>query len=124
LNRALADLGDGCLEVAQIDALLAAAGADGVKDIFDAFWSSAGDLVDTLAGQVSGGDRAGAAASAHALKGSAANVGASGISQLAARIEEAARSEDSQALQTLLAGLLENVAATRALVDEYLAKAA
>lgn len=123
MDRALTDV-SGDLEVAQIDALLAAAGPDGVREIYNAFWRSSGELLDVLANQISAGDCAGAASSAHALKGSAANVGASGVAQSAAQIEDASKGDDVETLRNLLAALNEKYAATRTGVDNYLANAA
>lgn len=75
------------IESEQIDGLLDIAGVGGVREILDAFWRSTDQLSADLERCVAGGERVEAARVAHALKGSAANVGANRLAE-AARVVE------------------------------------
>ena len=88
---------NGHIEVEQLDGLIAAAGADGVREIFDAFWRTSEELLDLLSTQVNGGDLTLAAGTAHSLKGMAANVGASALSATATDLEIACQNADANA---------------------------
>lgn len=79
----------------QIEGLLAAAGAEGVRDILSAFWRSTEGLFAALVDQLTTADFGGAARSAHALKGSALNVGANKLADGARRIEDASKDRNS-----------------------------
>lgn len=85
------------IEVEQLNGLIAAAGADGVREIFDAFWRTSEELLDLLSKQVTGGDLALAAGTAHALKGMAANVGAAALTATATDLEIACQNADAGA---------------------------
>lgn len=85
------------LQIDQLDGLVAAAGADGAREILDAFQRSTVDLLDSLSANLSAADFAAAAADAHAIKGSAANVGGKRLAETAARIEQACRDADAAA---------------------------
>ena len=91
------------LQVDQINGLIAAAGVDGTREIMDTFWRSTTDLLAALKGQVSGQSFADAASSAHAIKGSAANVGAVRLSETASQVEQACKSGASDEANALLA---------------------
>lgn len=75
--------------------MLNAAGRSGVEDIIDAFWRSTDSLVERLASQVETQDFAEAVRTAHAIKGSAANVGASSLASAARKVEAFCRSENA-----------------------------
>jgi len=111
------------LHVEQIDGLVAAAGVDGAREILDAFWRSTADLLEALATQIAENTMDVAAQTAHAVKGSAANVGAQRLSQTAARIEEACKNGDSAAAAGTLENAHENFKAFRACFDEHLSRA-
>ena len=87
------------MEVEQLDGLLEVAGPDGVKAILDAFWRSTDDLLRKLRTQIAESDYAAIAASAHAIKGSSSNVGASALAKSARDLEANAKSGDECALQ-------------------------
>jgi HPt (histidine-containing phosphotransfer) domain-containing protein len=106
----------------QIEELLAAAGPEVVRDIFDAFWRTSAKLLDALAAQIDSRDLKGAAASAHAIKGSAANVGAIRVARAAAHLEKSCRSENADSLRKDLGTLQEDFSATRAFAATYLSK--
>lgn len=78
----------------QIAGLLAAAGTSGAREIISAFWKSTDGLLETLKLQLAAGRLDEAARTAHALKGSALNVGALRISSAARGVEEACRAVD------------------------------
>lgn len=82
---------DSHLHIEQIDGLVAAAGADGAREIIEAFQRSTSELLASLRGHIGAADYAAAAAAAHAIKGSAANVGGKRLAQTASRIEQACR---------------------------------
>ena len=84
----------GYVETEQFDGLLEAAGAAGVREILAAFWRSTDGLVAELRDQIGRGDRANAMRSAHALKGSALNVGAIRFAEAVRRIEDMCKSGD------------------------------
>ena len=108
------------LESEQIDSLLDVAGVDGVRDILDAFWRSTDDLSADLARCAETGACADAARAAHALKGSAANVGAQRLSQAARDIEALSKSGDLSAVREALATLAAIYRDTRAELDRHL----
>lgn len=113
----------GCLQADQIDGLIAAAGVDGARDILDAFERSTIDLLQSLSGQVAEKDFGAASATAHAIKGSAANVGASRLAQSAAQLETACKEGASDSVQSLAAALQKDFEDARRSFEEHLANA-
>lgn len=93
-TAANATAGPDLLEVSQIDALVDAAGVEGVREILNAFWRSTEGLAAELKAQLARGDRTGAMRSAHALKGSALNVGAVRFAETLRKVEDACRGGD------------------------------
>jgi HPt (histidine-containing phosphotransfer) domain-containing protein len=87
----------GYVETEQLDGLLEAAGVAGVREILAAFWRSTDGLVAELRAQIARGDQQGAMRSAHALKGSALNVGAVRFADTVRRIEELCKAGDLSA---------------------------
>ena len=85
------------LQIEQIDGLVAAAGADGAREIIDAFQRSTTELLASLRSRLGDADFTAAAADAHAIKGSAANVGGKRLAETASRIEQACRQGDAAA---------------------------
>ena len=106
--------GDALLDREQIDSLVAAAGVDGTWEILDAFRRSTDDLLAKLHVELASGDLAEAARTAHALKGSAANVGALTLSSAARKVEDACRSQNGAGAQESLAGAGSHFEATLA----------
>lgn len=96
-GNARADSQPQTLDVTQIDCLLEIAGIDGVNEIMNAFWKSTDALLATLRLALENSDGADAARIAHALKGSAANVGAMALSAAAREMEGDAKSGDFSA---------------------------
>lgn len=107
------------LELEQIDSLLDIAGVDGVRDILEAFWRSTDELSADLARSVVSGDSGQAARTSHALKGSAANVGAMRLAEAARDVETLSKRGDLVAAL----GAIERLAAiyreTRAAIERH-----
>lgn len=111
------------LDREQIDSLVSAAGVEGAREIVAAFSRSTDDLLAQLKDELARGDLDGASRTAHALKGSALNVGALALSSAARTVEEACRSCD--ALQALgrLDGANQQFAETLSAIESFLAEA-
>jgi len=87
----------------QVNSLVAAAGVDGARAILDAFQRSTTELLRALEANLSSGALGEAYKTAHAMKGSAANVGAKLLADRAASIEHACRADDNAAAASILA---------------------
>jgi len=111
------------LQVEQIDSLVAAAGVDGAREILDAFWRSTTDLIEILSAQVRQNALDLAAQTAHAVKGSAANVGAQRLKKTAAQFEAACKRGDHDALENALDAVREDFETVRAHFEDHLSKA-
>jgi HPt (histidine-containing phosphotransfer) domain-containing protein len=90
------------IDAEQIDGLILAAGVDGVRDILDAFARSTQNLLLNLREELARGDLRAAARTAHALKGSALNVGAVLLSDAARGIETSCKADDAQGAEKSL----------------------
>lgn len=112
------------LETEQLEGLLMAAGPDGLNDILDAFWRSTNDLLSQLNGQIQSGDFAEAARTAHAIKGSASNVGANLLANIAKEMENACREGDAASLQSSADQSTDAVELTKQAVADMIARAA
>lgn len=122
LNTVATD-GAGHLQTNQVDGLIAAAGVDGAREIVDAFRRSTEELLEALSAQLRRRDFGAATATAHAVKGSAANVGARRLSQSAAKLEVACRQGSGDGIQDLLDALRNDFRAARQCFEEHLANA-
>jgi HPt (histidine-containing phosphotransfer) domain-containing protein len=109
------------IESEQIDSLLDAAGIDGVRSILEAFWRSTDKLSAELARNVSEGEIAEAARAAHALKGSAANVGANRLAEAARIVETLSKSGDIGAAKEALLRLAAIYRETRDALERHIA---
>jgi len=78
----------------QLQGLVKVAGKDGTREILDAFWESTSNLIDLMRLHVENADVEGAAATAHAIKGSAANVGAGSLHEKAQLFETFCRTQN------------------------------
>ena len=112
------------LQVGQIDGLVAAAGVDGTRSILDAFWRSTTELLETLKDQVGQETLDLAAQTAHAVKGSAANVGAQRLAAAAFQVEDACHTGEKAAIDAALNAVLEDFEAVRECFEDHLSKAA
>lgn len=93
----MTDEADDIVDFSQVDALLDAAGREGVMEIMRAFWRSTDDLTARLSRQIDSSDLVEAARTAHAIKGSAANVGASLLASAARTVEAFCKNGDVEA---------------------------
>lgn len=112
------------LDREQIDGLIAAAGVDGTREIIDTFWRSTDQIIAALRAELGAGDLAAAARSAHALKGSALNVGAMRFSCAARGLEDACKTGDAAAAESRLDTALTHYEETVAAFDQVLRDAA
>ena len=112
------------LDREQIDALIAAAGVAGTREIIDTFWKSTDRLIAELRDHLGAADLTAAARTAHALKGSALNVGAMKLSCAARGLEDACKTGDVTAASARLSSALEFYNETVVAFDRALADAA
>lgn len=112
------------IDFSQIDALLCAAGREGVSAILQAFWRSTDNLASELERRIGDCDFSEAAKAAHALKGSAANVGANRLASAARAVEIACKAGDGAAAKSALAEIRQTVGDTRRVMTERLDAAA
>ena len=91
------------IQLEQVNSLVSAAGVEGARAILEAFQRSTTDLLASLSERVHGGALDDASRDAHAVKGSAANVGAHLLSESAALIEQACKAGDAAAAAMALA---------------------
>lgn len=111
------------IEDEQLATLLEVAGPEGVREIMDAFWRSTEDILQAVSKQIDSGDFDEAYKSAHALKGSAANVGASLLASIARSIEGACKESDTDLLTKRVNEVNDAVKVTKAAVEELVAAA-
>lgn len=114
---------DACIDCGQIDGLVEAAGVDGALEILAAFWRSTDSLLGSLKTQLTANDQTEASRTAHAIKGSALNVGATRLSDAIRAIEECCRRSDTAAALALLVEAERQYALTIAAFDAHLASA-
>lgn len=112
------------LQLDQVNGLIAAAGVDGLREILEAFWRSTASLLEGLTAQAQGRSYDEAAQTAHAIKGSAANIGAQRLADIATEVEDACRSQDDQKLDACVTAIHNDFDAVRVLFDAHLAAAA
>lgn len=110
------------VDLQQINGLIDAAGISGAKEIMFAFWRSTDTLMENLDETLSAADYCGAKSAAHALKGSAANVGAAGITDAARQIEAAVNANDLETANDANEALKDAVEEARAQFDRHLAR--
>lgn len=111
------------LQLDQINSLITAAGVDGTREIMDAFWRSTTDLLAALTTQLNDNAYDLAAGTAHAIKGSAANVGAMRLAQTASLVEDACKSGAGDDAGRLLTSAHADFEAVRSHFDDHLANA-
>lgn len=110
------------LLIEQVDGLVAAAGIEGTREILDAFWRSTTTLLETLSSQITQGSLEPAAKTAHAIKGSAANIGAHKLSETATAIEQACKEGNDDLLAEHLLNIMRDYETVRTCFHEYLSK--
>ncbi len=114
---AAANDSDALVDYAQIDGLLEAAGRDGVAEILIAFWKSTDQLAEQLRGEIAAGSFVEAARTSHAVKGSAANVGAQLLANAARNVENCCKSQDAAGAVAAIGRLAVIYAQTRKALD-------
>lgn len=112
------------IEREQIDSLIAAAGVDGAGEIMTAFWTSTDDLIAALHAALGDGAAEEAYKVAHAIKGSASNVGAQALSKTALIFEGKCRDAQMEQASLALTDLESCYAETKDAFQSYFANAA
>ncbi len=107
----------------QLDGLIDVAGIDGTREILQAFWSSTEGLLDAMRDQLHEEDYENAARTAHAIKGSSANVGASGLASGARDIENYCRNGEPIDTFEIEAMILQFEEARQAFEEHLLSRA-
>jgi two-component system sensor histidine kinase BarA len=105
----------------QISMLVEGAGAEAVRPILDAYWISNEELSAELGRGIEAGDPGSIAATAHGLKGSSANLGATKVADRAKEIELAAKSGDLSKVAELFRALPQDIEETKAAFEKVLA---
>lgn len=109
------------IDFSQIDSLLEVAGKNGVEDILGAFWRSTDDLARQLKTHIDCRNLADAARTSHAVKGSAANVGAQLLAASARDVEACCRNNDPDGALAALNRLLVAYRKTQSALKERVA---
>ena len=105
----------------QVRVLADAAGKDAVMPILDAFWQSNDELLEQLEAAIASGDADAAAKVAHALKGSAGNLGANAVAETSKVIEIAAKANDLEGAKTASILLPDQIAGSKTAFAELMA---
>jgi HPt (histidine-containing phosphotransfer) domain-containing protein len=90
-----------------------------VADIIDVFLADLSECVRTIGLQMSHGDRAGIAATAHAIKGSCGHFGAVRLMELSREIEDRVRHGQTDSLQTAIDSMVAETERVRAALEAY-----
>lgn len=90
------------IQLDQVNSLVSAAGVDGARAILEAFQRSTTELLTSMRDGLRGGALVDASRDAHAVKGSAANVGAQLLAETAALIEKACKAGDAASAADML----------------------
>ncbi len=109
------------LQVEQIDGLVEAAGVEATRAILDAFWRSTSDLMRALTEQVRENSLDLASQTAHAVKGSAANIGAQRLADTTAMFEQACQRGDHNGVIIALEAVIEDFAELQGEFEAHLA---
>lgn len=109
------------IDFSQIDSLLEVAGRDGVGDILGAFWRSTDDLARQLKTHIECKNLGEAARASHAVKGSAANVGAALLANVARDVETCCKNNDADGALAALNCLLSAYRRTQVALTERVA---
>jgi HPt (histidine-containing phosphotransfer) domain-containing protein len=90
-----------------------------VAEIIDVFLADLSERVCAIGLQMSHGDRAGIAATAHAVKGSCGHFGAVRLMELSHEIEGRAKHEQTDGLQTAIDSMVAETERVRAALEAY-----
>ena len=105
----------------QVRVLASAAGKEAVTPILDAFWQSNDELLAQLKAAIAQGDADAAAKVAHALKGSAGNLGANAVAETSKRIEFAAKASDLETARAASEALPGQIEGSKAAFEALMA---
>ena len=105
----------------QVRVLADAAGKEAVVPILDAFWTSNDELMAQLDAAIASGDADAAATVAHALKGSASNLGANAVAETSRQVETAAKSGDIETAKSAATALPGQIEGSKAAFAELMA---
>ncbi len=108
------------IEPEQIKTLVASAGVEMTQTILDAFWTSNQEILVNLQSQLADGALDEAAKSAHALKGSAANLGAVVLAEQARLLEIACQAMEALSAREVMEAIPESISQTRAAFETLL----
>ena len=90
-----------------------------VTEIIGVFLAELKDLVCAIGLQMSHGDCAGIAATAHSVKGSSGHFGAMRLMELSGEIEDRARRQQTDGLQTAIDSMIAETQRVRAALEAY-----
>ncbi len=90
-----------------------------VTEIIGVFLSDLSERVRTIGLQMTQGDHAGIAATAHAIKGSCGHFGAASLLELSSQVEARARREPTDGLQTSIDSMISETERVRAALEAY-----
>ncbi len=108
------------IEPEQIETLVASAGVEMTQTILEAFWASNQEILVNLQSQLADGALAEAAKSAHALKGSAANLGAVVLAEQARLLENACQAMEALSARKVMETIPDSISRTRAAFETLL----
>jgi histidine phosphotransfer protein HptB len=94
-------------------------GSQFIADIIDVFLVDLRERVSKIGAQVSQGDRAGVASTAHAIKGSCSHFGAARLVDLSRELEDRARHEPDSDLQAAVDSMLAETERVRDALETY-----
>jgi len=114
----------GLVDYSQIDSLLEVAGRDGVNEILRAFWKSTDALIRDLNNEIAAQDFTAAARTSHAIKGSAANVGANRLANAARDVEASCKIADNAGAAAAVLRAVDAYEKTRAVLTARVEAAA
>jgi len=90
-----------------------------IAEIIDVFLGDLSERVRTIGWQMSQGDRAGIAATAHAIKGSCGHFGSIRLMELSREIEDRARRQQTDGLQTAIDLMVAETERVRTALEAY-----
>jgi HPt (histidine-containing phosphotransfer) domain-containing protein len=93
-----------------------------IAEIIDVFLADLSERVRTIGLQMSQNDRAGVAATAHAIKGSCGHFGAARLMELSRNLEERARREPTDDIQSAIDPMIAEAERVREALEAYKAE--
>jgi HPt (histidine-containing phosphotransfer) domain-containing protein len=90
-----------------------------IAEIIDVFLADLSERVLTIGLQIKQGDRAGVAATAHAIKGSCSHFGAARLVELSQQLEDRARSEPTGDIELAIFTMVAETERVRAALEAF-----